>query len=245
MPTYFLSFLADVSKDIPVLLSILRMSTKYDVSRLRERVLDILKAHYPRNPLRTPAIPVATSFPLLVSSSNASTSITAANVAREANTPILLPAILYACCSLPPEVLLGSWTSHKTSSNLPSLSPENLYAVLKARNDIILFTRRHIFGFAFSAKDLPDCRTPTECRRIRGELAESAEKHHPDGWIDPLSPGTFIAQLARVACVRCTEEAKRAFERGRKELWEGLPAMFGLPSWTELEKLSAMELGSD
>lgn len=232
-----LSYLDSVSKDVPALLSILRMSTKYDVSRLRKRVIKTLEAHYPQDPLRSPWSPVSLYPSIFPSSVQSALAIAAANSARQAEALTLLPAALFACCSVDPDFLVGP--EHPDVH--VGLSPENLFTVLKGRNDIILFTRRHIFGFAFTPRDVPDCRTPSECRRVRAEWAEYTDKHHPDGWTNPLSPGTFISTLSRVACMKCTDEAKRSFERGQRELWNDLPRIFGLPAWDKLEQMSTMD----
>ncbi|KAH8103818.1 hypothetical protein BXZ70DRAFT_665594 [Cristinia sonorae] len=245
------SYLSNLFRDnnVPALLCVLRMSTKYDVTKLRESAIDALRCHYPQDFLKRLSSSPPSTFPFLfpTSRAGASLAISAANVARESNATILLPGALLACCSINPSSLIEPWQPHPLrnhihSDDLPGLAPQNLYTVLKARNEIILFTRRRIFGFAFIPRDIPDCHSP-ECRKVRSEWAIKMDQEHPDGWINPFSPGSFVSSFARFGCVSCLEEAKRTFDIGRRELWDALPGIFGLPGWERLEILEALDRG--
>ena len=240
----YYSYLAYISSDVPALLGVLRLSNKFDVPKLKLRALTHLEAHYPKDPLRHVTAPPSTAFPLLLPSpDHIHLSITAANIARETNTLTLLSPVLFACCSINPQSLVKTWQTHNHDNSSPpsGLTPENLYAVLKARNEITLFTRRHVFGSAFTSMDVPGCQTPEVCRRVRGEWAEAVEKDAEgrEGWIDPLSPGSLLAKLARSACVKCLERGKSDFLVGRRVLWERLPEIIGLSEWGRSEKRSS------
>ncbi|TCD62384.1 hypothetical protein EIP91_006966 [Steccherinum ochraceum] len=258
------SYLYSVSNDLSVLLNLLRMSTKYDVIPLRARVIQLLATHFPRDPLQHPYLPPTSSYPLLFPlPKDVQLTIRAANIFRETNALSLIPAALFACCGLSPDSLLGPRAVPDASNSNPtttspfgndtlnthshSLSPENLYTVLKARSTLILFTRQHIFGYAFTPRDPPTCLTPAICRLARADWAEPINKAtsrpgEQDGWINPLSPGTYLACMTRVACRRCVVELRESFEKGRKELWEGLPGVFGLDPW---ERLSVVDVGEE
>lgn len=258
------SYLYSVSNDLSVLLNLLRMSTKYDVIPLRARVIKLLATHFPRDPLQHPYLPPTSSYPLLFPlPKDVQLTIRAANIFRETNALSLLPAALFACCGLPPDSLLGPRAVPDASNSNPattspfgndalnthshSLSPENLYTVLKARSTLILFTRQHIFGYAFTPRDPPACLASATCRRARADWAESINKAtsrpgEQNGWINPLSPGTYLACMTRAACRKCVVELRESFEKGRKELWEGLPGVLGLDVW---ERLSVVDVGEE
>lgn len=74
------------------------------------------------------------------------------------------------------------------------------------------------------------CPSLSSCSEGISDAYTRALDEHGTGLVAPLGP------LRRKvnACDRCVANIKRLDVEKRKEVWEQLPSIFGLPSWTEI-----------
>ena len=161
-----------------------------------------------------------------------------ANAARETNTLVILPAILFLLCTRPMDDIL-KYTFTDPTSDESILSPVNFVAVLKGRPRISLFARKNIYSFAFLNKEVTGCQTNSDCRSLNSLWAETAEQM--EGWIDPFErpPDRHGLRLIRNArCSVCRAKATDEMREGRMKMWNRIPDLFDLPNWDEMARLS-------
>ncbi|KAI0341195.1 hypothetical protein BDW22DRAFT_1333230 [Trametopsis cervina] len=217
--------------DIPRIISILRLSTKYDVVHLRRRAIEALQVWYPRN---------VSSYISLSSSSTPREDllrhITIANIARETGSFVLLPAALLFCCSTADARTLYDGVS--VDGVYHDLHPDNKRAIFIGRPLLMHHARTRTQGFFFnphfSEGSGQKCLTAERCAEFR-KIYTSVYDHKEDPWMNPFFRLNWKA-IRSACCTNCTLSWETHNLRGMKDLWEELPALFDLTSWAVVEE---------
>jgi hypothetical protein len=85
----------------------------------------------------------------------------------------------------------------------------------------------------------PGCTTGKTCNRGFSRLASRLSR----AWLTRTGPLYFMVQAVEglsedpSVCLSCRAMCHRDVEGLRQKIWNGLPAVVGLPTWTELEAL--------
>lgn len=159
--------------------------------------------------------------------------IRVANTARETNTLVLLPAVLFLLCTRPMDDLL-KYSLPEVSNDI-TLLPSYFMAVLKGRPRISFFARKNIYSFAFFNKEGAGCRNIAHCRGLNSSWAETLEQ--TEGWTDPFERPFDAIQFLSLRfsrCPVCREKATEEMQKGRTNM----PTIFDLPEWNEMARLS-------
>lgn len=226
--------------------SLLRSSTKYAVSRLRNDVISHLEILFPSTldaylSDDRKALTPADYHPIL-----------ALNMAEENDVKSIMPVACYECCLLKIEELFDGFVLPTASANSEGesqgknaevkeeirveLSPSARRKCLKGRDmllrlyhtmaDVSLWGKREGFG-RISCKDELSC---------VGAVAELAYEAHAGRYWDPshniLKKGAMSAQDETVfLCERCQWHMEQAEEKGKNLLWNELPKLYGIEKW--------------
>lgn len=218
--------------EIPHHISVLRLSTKYDVIHLRRWAIETLQKWFP------PTLPRFQSTYLENAFRNVAVSVAVANVARETSAWILLPSSLLRCA-------IHSRSSRELYDGMTQ--PSGLRLELSPENRRIIFTTRPLLEHACRERTLAfifhphsqstGCTNSTgNCKAFRKTIYDMLTSD-PDHFYDPFFPVLLpVAKLIRrkccEACVsRWTEQNRRAVE----ELWEELPSILELQPWDQLQ----------
>ncbi|KAK7683335.1 hypothetical protein QCA50_013597 [Cerrena zonata] len=201
-------------------LSVLKLSTKYEVTSLRSSAITVLSERFPTHfeitRFNEPGKAIVHPFQ-------------AANAALESNAMILLPSALLMCCAYKTETLLNGILLKNGVRY--KLCDANLVTVLAARTKLTSVARRVVFRFAFYPLDINGCHFPEACRLGKIKWAESLER--ADGWID------LFAEIPTEIYRECRKHAVCVRTAAHSALWDALPGVFGLgDNWSVLKKLT-------
>ncbi len=227
VPRYLL--ITPTRDDIPQLVSILRISTKYEATCLRKRAIDSLQIHYPVNvSAYKPSLEVETQNQDLIHH------ILVANVARETSAEKLLPAALLRCCSTannPRELFDGVTDMHGTHHEL--FLP-NKRAVFLGREKLGYYARTRIYIRHIQSPTARGCTVKhSPCGsvcRIWSVLYDSQK----DRLLDPFFPFFSLhgEEMKTHCCETCRSGWQDGYQKEVGELWFDLPTIFDLPSWS-------------
>ncbi|KAJ7648594.1 hypothetical protein DFH06DRAFT_1209153 [Mycena polygramma] len=212
---------------LPVVLSILRLSHKYDVPYLYRRALEHL--------VSAGWCPTSFSDPTangLIESLMATTlpPLSVILAATEVGESWLLPWAYYVLASNSCETL-----------NQPSFVPSNERRYV----DKCILAHPHLIRGTlavnrFLTKDYPACETADICRRVRSQTFSEVLDNVKGGVdLDPLGEWQHADRdlpllLSRGMCTACYVVAAVHYEEAMTEFWESIPAIFGFPAWKEL-----------
>lgn len=223
-----------------VVAGVLRLSTKYQAATLRKYAVHYLVTEYPlslskwkkkdRQSLLKPPQKIGVMLAL----------------ATEADVRFILPAIYYDACRLPlakvlPQILgIPNPTAQVVCSEF-----------ILGREKLLEFETKHVLAFLQPSFHRPYCSQPQHDTNMLRQAAQEALVKSTDSpsyqqrCVD--DPAGMAAALNLCADCRGVVEAK--IKTAQRKLWNGLPVMFGLPSWEKLreeaESLCHFETGDD
>lgn len=227
-----LSFIRDISffrmherTTLSILISLSRMSTKYNALEIRSELVNHLAQIYPDNLLAYEnskknemfdAPPPDLDFHLL-------------SVARECDARILLPALFYACASQPLSLILDS-------SEI----------IEKDDYNTILLGREKMMKYAYEIATMAllpgkKCRS-TECAALRtssitGHIDYGT--HNPPPFTLHVSNDGVLPTDAAVRanlCSACVKNYRDSLRTNRQQFWRDLPSIFDLGKWSEIRQ---------
>lgn len=235
------SSLINTNTKIKILLSLLHLSTKYEVPHTRKAVVSVLESLFP--PKLADWIETLDHTVKLVAVQTDKTvwEVDIANAARANSVPQILPHVLFICLTHGLGRVLDGF-----QYNVAHLSPENRRAAVLAFPALLEQCRT--VGFQFLQEHLRPvtmkrCNTPEKCRLVRLKGAEMMEKdvaYKPGEFnrtlalchFDTATPYEILQFMEGEGyCAECTAQDKAMCDDNRTKLWEMLPGIFGLPSW--------------
>ncbi|EIN12935.1 hypothetical protein PUNSTDRAFT_111294 [Punctularia strigosozonata HHB-11173 SS5] len=243
--------------DFLVIAAILRLSTKYFVGNLRTKAVRFLSSSWAHTLEGHDAfVERATSAPSVEGMSFPYVHpLHVLNLARETNVRILVPSALYFL-SLYPLADILSGNHPKLVSSSPSAPSSTIghgdfvaCALLSQyRVDIILDfirdfcnIRRCTSGAHPNLADTADAAIALTCSRAFASVASRLSR----SWNVRTGPLYLIAQAMQEVsqrasiCDKCKHQFRTDAKSRRREIWDGIPAVIGMPSW---EELIAMDL---
>ncbi|KAJ7048647.1 hypothetical protein C8F01DRAFT_1070369 [Mycena amicta] len=213
---------------LPTIAGILRLSHKYDVQYLRRRALQHLDTGYPTS-LAVYEVSGAETF----SSDGLDDSLLTIRVASEVGATWVLPTAFYFLCYSDMREILNSpqWpllSAVDRETTIVSYTKQRL-----ACPPVLPFLRIPFVEGCTSLKDCDEYRV------------QNLENVHNWNISDPLGSYRDWSPFENLICAYCLKMAEMYHRQARKKLWDGLPEIYGLPAWDELEKLKAEALDVD
>ncbi|EDR12103.1 uncharacterized protein LACBIDRAFT_323131 [Laccaria bicolor S238N-H82] len=217
---------------IDIVAGVLRLSTKYEVSYLRQHAL---------RHLDTLMCNTLQDFDALKSKktiqSTESFSFFIADLVHEMDLPWLLPPFLYNCTLNIKKVAMG----HTYRGEERCMNSSQQLACVKALQPLEKWYKGDILGFLYWT-DVDGCESPAQCDEGRLKLAcSSFDAHHCA--LVPFS-GLIGENVRDFVCTTCCTASRDAHSAARDALWEALPGLFGLPPWETLRALREHALTS-
>ncbi|THH16405.1 hypothetical protein EUX98_g9303 [Antrodiella citrinella] len=244
-PSYVIT--VNDNRSLCLAVGVLELSTKYETSDLRERVIGSLAVVYPPTlkEYRTRWSAWSRDPKEIFRLHNIAL---VANAARTTNALALLPSALLHYLESYGHDLSALIDAHDAGLALGSayeadvalLTKDNLSSVLKARSSIIFAARKHVYGFAFYRVPVSaagTCEYVAGCEREKARWVDRMDRSWPDGWFSPLRE--LLLHDVNM-CGVCVAGALDAVLRGMEVLWERLPGMFDLVDWRRLQETSRL-----
>lgn len=220
--------------DVPSMMTVLRMMTKYQVKYFRQRTLEtLLYAHCPSADLAS----YRRKDTVKPFSMHPATYIHIINGALAAAAPVLLPSALYHLVAICGEREILQGTPSADGSELRLLDAEDKLKALLGLRNLREALRMRVDKFLCypTFEDLKDCARPLICRSIFSAKARQLDRARSlPTFRDEVPDG----RIARLSCETCYAKWQSSREEGLKEVWEALPSFFDLPPWQELTKQS-------
>lgn len=201
--------------------SILRLSTKYNMSRLRQYAVDKLKQAFPSTLAQfdDPSLRDART----TGEENVFAAIV---LARETNCPELLPCALYYCSRLPVDDIVNGDGVH-------ALSREDALLCLLGRDKLLISQRSRQWAFLFRTRRhfyCADCLIDSRVEKKLNVLRQTTTPY-------PLDLVSDAQWNSYGFCQFCAEFMIKGDQTSRKILWKDLPEFFGLESWARVDEL--------
>ncbi|KZP30914.1 hypothetical protein FIBSPDRAFT_976750 [Athelia psychrophila] len=155
-----------------------------------------------------------------------------AHLARKEGLLSVLPYVLYRCIQdySATTLLNGILTPDGT---VRRLAPEDQLACLEGYRCLVKVQADTALTWLYDADTLSDmCIQPNICNQLRHKLLKVNLISKPA--VSGLE--AWNARHADGLCAPCTQNALWDHDAGREALWEILPELIDLPSWSELEK---------
>ncbi|KAJ6548096.1 hypothetical protein DFH09DRAFT_628608 [Mycena vulgaris] len=251
IPEYFAPFPALTKFEIIV--GCLRLSHKYEVDYLRRRALVHLSSGhrttlsewdsstYNHLPSTTRSASDITSWSL---PDDPSSRICVIQLAREVDALWILPAAFYRMSVAFRK--LGRGIFHGTVYNgVPaSLSSHDQQSFVDGQATHIRGASE-IVQFLSDPLNIAGCESPAECARLRLQAIKRSGTMTRACASIPLSVWPpFSWTYLRNVCPACLTVFRETHSAARQAFWDQLPAMYGLPSWAELETMKAATIGN-
>ena len=221
--------------DLPEIVSLLRLSTKYEVPYFRQRTIEVLQTWYPST---------FSGFEELQSSEKPPPDlkhhIEVANVAKETFAWILLPsALLY--CAITTSHLSDLYDGMTLSDgSRVALLPEHKRAIILGRPHLELAYRTETFAFLYLGMSRPlstSCFSRSACPTFCQKYLEGSSRSL---FNNPFSLFSLCKQEATNArcCQMCIAHWETVNKKSAEALWERLPSLFELYAWDNLQAMT-------
>ncbi|KAF7289701.1 BTB domain-containing protein [Mycena indigotica] len=230
----YYDYLAPEVQNNPVdtLLSVLKMSHKYEVSSLRKRILSQMSLLFPST-LAAASLSQSEKC-AFINDRNEDFSVDVVLAARQVSMDWILPFVFYQMCRLSDESCI-------LDSPL-SMADKKRWIVGCRRLETAEMTR--MLQFLWDPIPIASCtRDNGLCDGVRVRLRQFAEsrRHYnteaamrlPLEIVEPA----YWTSLRKSVCVACLTEMETLYAAARTDFWARLPQIFDLPGWEELEKI--------
>ncbi|KAG1814952.1 hypothetical protein EV424DRAFT_1412892 [Suillus variegatus] len=219
---YEISYFEDNAQYFVYLCAVLRLSTKYEMKRLRDLALQRLKRGVPTT---------LASFDDPGYQDDRATAqkhvLAVINLARETNCLELLPCAYYYCSRLPASTIFDG--SGRVILALPDIT-----ACILGKEQLLNMQRQTTHPFLYT---LPKSKFGTRCHdQCGGNDWLLLQYLQRQDFRRPCTFEQFIDWEKIGACKSCASPHQSAHTKGRQEAWARLPGIFGLESW---EKITA------
>lgn len=163
------------------------------------------------------------------------------NLARETNVQIIIPFTLYILSLYPlPDIISGDHPKlqidHPSvpSSQLSPLDLQNYTLLYQHRIDVILDFIRRLCGERAAT---PGCQNTSSCIKVFTRTSSRLSRT----WQVRTGPLYYMVQVSDEIvdnpeiCGPCRRGFRQDVTALREEVWQNLPRVVGLPSWSEME----------
>jgi hypothetical protein len=166
------------------------------------------------------------------------------DIAKNLDILWVLPAALYECSTFDLERLLNDvkWIEG-------TLDDQTKNSILVGYQKQTSATHSQMLRFLY-CEPLERCTQNGACSEVKRKLYFASQEWMTSKPLEVMDEGDWDCFLGDL-CGLCLEVAKVRFEQARKEFWESLPGMYGMPRWEvliglyedALEDTQAMHLG--
>lgn len=223
---HFRYFISNKPTPFRAVAGVLRMASKYMVAPLQEKAINHLCRIYPTRFEDMRPDHKALRSEVFGSDSDAPEHpILLLNLVRSYQVTKLLPWAYYAVVRWSFRDMV---TGHTCSDgSVARLSSEDMKICLLGFD--ALLTIQHTNNKQLFLGPVPKCQSWSSCSGISDAYTRSLDEHGT-GLVAPLSP----LRRAVTACDLCLVSIKKLDLEKRKEVWQQLPSIFGLPPWSEI-----------
>ncbi|KAJ7184642.1 hypothetical protein C8R46DRAFT_938626 [Mycena filopes] len=247
---YFLPY--PFATDLNILSGTLRLSHKYGVEFLRRRALIHLSSSYPTTFSDFEAIFIHPNedlplfkCPSWIRPESLPYKIFIVHLAREVEALWILPLAFYSLgisfTSLGPAIFHG--TNYNGVS--ATLSLEDQKSFVAGHNAQSMAVTDDILRFLIQPFEIDGCEGQG-CYQRRLAALEASRAFRQ---IDPCHPLAIWDhegwELLNEICSVCIDSLDGTHAEAQQKFWDGLPGIYGLPSWKELEAMRAAAVGED
>ncbi|KAJ7092011.1 hypothetical protein B0H15DRAFT_184556 [Mycena belliarum] len=220
-PSHFDTAPDELGTLLPWVSGMLRLSTKYLITTLRQRCLTLLAGFFPATFAAYTVLAARTPRRHYKSDDV----MRAVCLAQECGAAALLPYAFYCVARMGLARLAG-----ETPGDV-AWREKARCLVGRERLRWAQMSLSHACLFAF--RPAPRCTTPARCALARGpakewRTIEAARAPHP--------LRRFGRWAALNLCSECVAHAQAQHEAGREEVWQHLPVIFELAPWAELQE---------
>ncbi|KAJ7100389.1 hypothetical protein C8R44DRAFT_642011 [Mycena epipterygia] len=228
-PGFFEAFPAPTT--FAILSGVLRLSHKYEVDVLRKRALIHISSFHPTT---------LHEWEQLEGKTSPWADLCIVFLARPLSIDWILPTTFYRIChKTPEESLLMGYGPYE-------LTAEDKIRCMATCRVIETTAVTRILDFLWSPVFIHGCEHPEECMesrfRRRRAVEGRRERTSEEAAIIPLGIWKEEDWEDLEVCDVCLSTMKTTHQQAKQSFWDGLPAMFGLPEWTELEKMKTEAL---
>ncbi|KAF7323582.1 BTB domain-containing protein [Mycena kentingensis (nom. inval.)] len=206
--------------------SVLRLSKKYDMTRLRQAAVDILRSEAPTD--------IDELHTVIERGTHYGEVEEIINIARDTGVHSVLPGAFYA---------LAIWTAAHVNDPSPAESPltvEDQLVCAKGQARLThVGTKQNLECFGSHDDRIPcsSCTTKAKCTMAAQVVLEV---RFSISGLTTASARAWTDLMSHRFCEKCAEAVKTYQNAARTEVWEQLPSFFGLATWEELLR---MDLG--
>lgn len=217
---YEISYFDDNAQYFVYLCAVLRLSTKYEIKRLRGLALQRLKRGVPTT---------LASFDDPEYQDDRATAqknaLVVINLAWETNCLELLPCAYYYCSRLPASTIFEG-------SGGVTLALPDITACILGKEQLLNMQRQTTHPFLYT---LPKSKSGSRCKDCcEGNDRLLLEYLQRQDFRRPCTFEQFIDWEKIGACKSCASPHQSAHTKGRQEAWAQLPGIFGLESWEKI-----------
>ncbi|KLO06823.1 hypothetical protein SCHPADRAFT_945786 [Schizopora paradoxa] len=212
---------------LPIIVSLLSMSTKYDIPTLRTHVINQLEKYFPVHVERA-IEEEGTNEPLFEPGVSKDCDLQLLAVAQRCNVRRLLPMLYYKCAISKLRFILAS------SDNLEK---DVLHKIIIGRERLVELSYDFGVLFLFPSEQ---CKSEI-CPQMRRGLIEIwtrtsdlGPRRFPIFMISKTFTSVMNDHLLKFACEICAQKSARAREEFKTKFWDELPKIFGLGTWAEI-----------
>jgi hypothetical protein len=162
------------------------------------------------------------------------------NLAREVNINVIVPSALYFLSIYSLKQLLSG--EHPKLQHVHPSCPSSQLSLHEVSQYTLMYQHRINVILDFIRSTCGDrnvdaqCRAPRECRRVFSRLASNINQSFTPrtGPFHNMAQAINWIEEDKTICDSCKHSFSRDVSALRTRLWDELPSVIGLPSWTEL-----------
>ncbi|GBE82858.1 hypothetical protein SCP_0412450 [Sparassis crispa] len=212
--------------EFSMVLSLIRLGHKYEMTTLRDGALERLKTCFPADFEEWCELDEDGSAYVTMKPEDA---IAAVNLAHLTQTDSVLPSALYGCCSLDTHTLLHGML--RTDGSSEKLSQEDLERCVEGRVKpmwrvkLMEANTRELRWVLKLDQASPACSQKWHCTVKLRELPAKAHRE-AHGSFYALTQWNAVFQLG--VCDKCADMVTAAELEGRRKVWSKLPSLMGV-----------------
>ncbi|KAF7365478.1 BTB domain-containing protein [Mycena venus] len=210
-----------------LLAGVLRLSKKYDIPLFREDCIWRLKAEFPSTLKEHDKF---LSWAFIRDESDILFPL--ASLAREIGLHSILPVIYYRIVASTGE---NGYMNMVLDETAPGFSTVDRLACMRGYIKLLDLQSQTTMSW-LDVKKIPVgvCQQRPDCRKQMHKIIRDL---HGAQRLEISAIHEWVSDWDTDLCELCTKEALKIFQDGRKECWNKLPSVFGLPEWDELKRL--------
>ncbi|EIN04255.1 hypothetical protein PUNSTDRAFT_138650 [Punctularia strigosozonata HHB-11173 SS5] len=205
---------------LPETISILSLSIKYDINRLRDRAMRRFEDYYPAD-----FDSYVSSIPSCHLDGSPADHARAMALARTLGLSTIVPVTMLALCEYGIEGILQA-----------NLEPDDLLVTLRGHQKLHTIQRTCSLRWACTG-----CEAPKTCAYMQWTLSKVLEDQFESRGLAYLLRDRLAPPFAPCeTCMGCSTPIWENEETNRRNAWDCVPTVFGFRSWEELQREETM-----